>query len=140
MPIDGDNLYAKITHIGDLKPGLQIEVEMIFLRPEECKTYKQTFQLMGNEENFGPILKAEFTIIPEEDIKDSNINLVKRLTEKIELLKHEENYDKVYDNNLQSILMAGDWDPKDVLKMLINNNNDANKVLLELINDQYELV
>jgi hypothetical protein len=129
--IEGEYTKVNVLPISELSPGKECKIVLSTLQPS--KDLRQTFQLEGNNKKFGAKLLLEL----KSEVANSEKETKKRKTiEKyVEELSKTEKFDKKYKENMKAIMGMGNWHPADILRCLINNNNDIEKTITELIPD-----
>jgi len=133
--IGGDELNFNASHIGNTKPGVVAIVTLLFFAPKDPGKYRAVYRLKGDEKLFGPKLVLEFEVEDEES-SDPLVRNTKRATANMELVKQDIRFKKEYEDTLMNIFLLGDWEPKSVLNLVIQCNNNISNVIEHLFDSR----
>ena len=125
--IEGESAKVKIPKIDALEPATTCKIVLKFELSENESKY--IFQLEGNKKKFGQSMVVNVKGKPLPQYEE---NKIKEISQRVEKFRKGTNFDKRYSDNMVKILSIRNWNLFDILRCLINSNNDLSKALEEL--------
>eukprot|EP01022_Parablepharisma_sp_SALTPOND_P008522 TRINITY_DN1361_c0_g1_i1.p3 TRINITY_DN1361_c0_g1~~TRINITY_DN1361_c0_g1_i1.p3 ORF type:complete len:450 (+),score=51.05 TRINITY_DN1361_c0_g1_i1:6871-8220(+) len=136
LPVAGHDLKPKASAIGIVLPGEHCDIVMNLRAPTAAGSFKQVFKLAIHGKKFGPELTVEVNTEEEEkkklDRENYEVDRMKQITKEIENMRKAWDFDRKYENNLIEIMKVGNWSVNDVLRRLMQFDNDPDKALAAL--------
>eukprot|EP00826_Nyctotherus_ovalis_P021253 TRINITY_DN1682_c0_g1_i4.p1 TRINITY_DN1682_c0_g1~~TRINITY_DN1682_c0_g1_i4.p1 ORF type:complete len:338 (+),score=27.33 TRINITY_DN1682_c0_g1_i4:76-1089(+) len=125
-PLGGNLLNVEVERVPQVFPGKKCTITIKLIAPETPGHHKQYFTMQKKGKDIGEKVWAEIDVVDQRAIEK------KRAEEVLLSIKKEQYVPEDYEANFLKLLLISNEDPKWILTLLKDNNNDV-EVVTELL-------